>query len=170
LTFWLRSERVRPFVSGLKQLTAAEKWVVVLIGITSALAVGNLGKAAVALQYASNLPDLSMSAPLSYFAATGSCWGVVFILCTAGLSRFRDWGRWSTLAAVTLYQANVWINHLLFSASDYARQTILRNLALTAVLLLVFWISLSLPAVRRVFTDGDEPHGSPRLDNPRERQ
>ncbi len=144
-------------MSGLKQLTAAEKWVVVLIGITSALAAANLGKAVVALRYASSLPDLSMSASLSYFTAMGGFWGVVFVLCTAGLSRFRNWGRWSTLAAVTLYQANVWVNHLLFSASDYARQTIPRNLALTAVLLLIFWVSLSVPAVRRAFADGEEP-------------
>jgi len=135
----------------LKQLTAGQKWVLVLIGLTLALAVGNIARAVVALQYTSSLPDLSLTAPLSYFAAMGGFWGVVFIGCSVGLSGFRRWARWFTLAAVTLYQANVWINHLLLAASDYARRARPRNLALTMVLLVVFWGSLNLPAVARTF-------------------
>jgi hypothetical protein len=143
----------------LKQLTAGQKWVVVLTGLTLALAVGNLGRAVVAVRYASTLPDLPLTAPLSYFAAMGGFWGVVFLGCSVGLSGFRRWGRWATLAAVTLYQANVWVNHLLFATSDYARRATLRNLVLTLALLLVFWGSLNLPAVARTFRDSTEQEG-----------
>ncbi len=143
-------------VETLKQLTAAQKWVVMVIALTLALAAGNLGRAVVALRYASSLPDLPVNMPLSYPAAMGSFWGVVFVACAVGLSRFRDWGRWSTLAAVTLYQANVWVNHLLFDASDYARRAIPGNLVLTALLLLVFWGSLNFPAVGRAFESDEE--------------
>jgi hypothetical protein len=139
----------------LKQFTAAQKWVIVLIGLTLVLALGNLGRALVALQYASSPLDLSTTAPLSYFAAMGIFWGLAFFICTVGLSRFRDWGRWSTLAAITLYQAHIWINHLLFNVSDYARRAAPRNLVLTALSLLAFWGLLSLPMVRGAFDGGE---------------
>lgn len=136
-----------------KRLTAGQKWVVVLTGLTLTLAAGNAGRAIVALQYLSSLPDLSTMVPLGYFAAMGGFWAVAFIACSVGLSRFRNWGRWFTLAAVTLYEVNVWINHLLFNASDYARRVVPRNLVLTGLLLLVFWGSLNLPSVSRAFDD-----------------
>ena len=139
-----------------KKLTAGQRWVVVLTGLTLALSAANVGRALVALQYASSLPDLSLTVPLGYFAAMGGFWALAFAACSLGLLRFRNWGRWSTLAAVTMYQANAWINHLLFDASDYARRVVPRNLALTALLLLAFWGSLNLPAVRRVFENTRE--------------
>jgi hypothetical protein len=50
----------------------------------------------------------------------------------------------------TLYQAHIWLNHLLFDASDYARQTRPRDLALSALFLAVVWGTLHLPGVRRI--------------------
>lgn len=147
-------------MSTLGQFSRAQKWVMVLIGLTLALGLANLGKAIVALQYAARLPNLRMTVSLDYFAVMGGFWGMVFLACAVGLSHFQAWARWSTLAAVTLYQVNVWVNHLLFEASDYARQTTPRNLVLTAVLLLTFWGSLSLPAVRRAFEENKEEHQS----------
>ena len=142
-------------MSILKQLTGAQRWVVILTGVTLVLAVGNLGKAIVAVQYAVDLPDLSTTAPLSYFAATGGFWGAVFLTCALGLSGFRDWGRWLTLTAVSLYQIHVWINHLLFNVSNRAREAAPRNLILTILLLFVFWGSLNLPPVRSVFDESE---------------
>lgn len=138
----------------LKQLTPAQKWVVALVGVTLALALGNLGRAVVGLRYAARLPDLPMTISLSYLAALGGFWGAVFLICALGLSRFRTWARWATLAAVTLYQGNIWANRLLFSASDYARQTLPRDAVLSTLLLIVFWGLLSLPGVRRAFDGG----------------
>ena len=37
------------------------------------------------------------------------------------------------LGAIVLYQGHIWINHLLFDASDYARQTRPRDLVLTVL-------------------------------------
>jgi hypothetical protein len=143
-------------VSTLRQLTPAQKWVIVLIAFTLSLALANLGKAVVALRYAVRLPDLSMTVSLDYLVVMGAFWFIAFCVSAVGLSRFRDWGRWAALASVTLYQGHVWINHLLFDASDYAHQTIPRNLLLSALPLLLFWGSLSLPAVRRAFDGGEE--------------
>jgi hypothetical protein len=139
-------------VKALKQLTPAQKWAVFLSVLTFLLGLGNIGRAVMALRYSVRLPDLPTTVPLNYLAAVGGFWGVVFILCTVGLSCFLPWGRWLALAAVTLHQVHVWINRLVFDASDFARQTYPRDLALTLMLLLLFWGSLTLPPIRKIFT------------------
>ena len=132
-------------------LTRPQKWVVVLALLVLALGLGNLGRAGVALRYAVLLPDLPLTVPLEYLAAMGGFWGAALTVCAVGLVRFRPWGRQGTLAAVTLYQAHVWVNHLLFDASDYARQTWPRDLLVTALLLALVWGSLNLRNVRETF-------------------
>jgi hypothetical protein len=46
---------------------------------------------------------------------------------------------------------NVWANRLLFSVSDYARQTVPRDVVLTVTLLLLFWMPMHLPSIRQLF-------------------
>lgn len=138
-------------MSAVKELSVAQKWILLLTGLTFVLGAGNVGKAVIAVQYAIRVPGLAKTIPLWYLAAAGGFWGVVLVICAIGLSRFRNWGRWSTLATVTLYQANVWVNHLLLDMSDYARQTRPRDLLLSATLLLVYWIGLGLPTFGSVF-------------------
>jgi hypothetical protein len=146
----LRRDEIR------RKLTFAQKWVIGLGLLTLALGLGNLGRAMMALRYAACLPDLPLTVPLSYLAAMGGFWCAVFITCAVGLVCFCTWGRWSTLAAVTLYQAQVWINHLVFDVSDYAHQTRPRDLALTLFLLASFWGSLSLRGIRKTFVKENE--------------
>jgi len=138
-------------VSALKELSAAQKWILLLTGLTFVLGAGNVGKAVIAVQYAIRVPGLAKTIPLWYLATAGGFWGVVLVMCAIGLSMFRNWGRWSTLATVTLYQANVWVNHLLLDMSDYARQTRPRDLLLSGTLLLIYWIGLGLPVFESVF-------------------
>ena len=121
-----------------------------------ALGLGNLVRLGGALYFAVRLPDLPMSVSWVYLAAMGGFWGVVFTACAVGLARFRPWGRLGTLAGVTLYQAHVWLNHLLFDANDYALLIRPRDLALTALLLATVWGVLNLPHVRRVFVQSTE--------------
>ena len=136
------SRRERP------SLTRPQKWVVALAFLVLALGLANLARAGVALRYASLLPGLPMTVPLGYLAAMGAFWGVALTTCAFGLMRFRRWGRWGTLAAVTLYEMHVWVNHLLFDASDYARRTWPWALLLTLLLLALAWGLLSLRGVR----------------------
>jgi hypothetical protein len=138
-------------VKALKQLTSAEKCTVLLSILTLLLGLANLGRAAMALVYSARLPGLPTTASLNYLAAVGGFWGVVFIVCTVSLSCFLPWGRRLTLATVTLYQAHVWANHLLFDASHYARQTYARDAVLTLALLLLFWGPLNFPGMRKTF-------------------
>jgi hypothetical protein len=138
-------------------LTRSQKWVVVLALLVLALGLANLVRMGVALRYAFLLPVLPMSVPLEYLATVGAFWGVVLTACAWGLLRFRRWGRRGTLAAVTLYQAHVWVNHLAFDASDYARQTRLWDLLVTVLLLALVWGSLHVRSVQNVFI-AQAPH------------
>lgn len=140
----------------LKQLTLSQKGVILLSILTLTLGVANLGRAVMAVRYSIRLPDVPTTISLDYLAAMGGIWGIVFIVCTIGLSRFQNWGRRFTLAAVTLYQVNAWVNRLLFSASDYADQTIPRDIVLAGAFLLVFWIPFNLPRVKQTFNGTEE--------------
>jgi len=136
-----------------KRLTPSQKCVIAVSLLVLALGLANLGRAGVAVHYNALLPDLPLTVPLTYLAAMGGVWGAVFVACAVGLVRFRPWGRWSTLAAVTLYEAHVWVNYLLLDASDYARQTRPRDLLLTLLLLALVWGLLNMPKVRRTLED-----------------
>jgi hypothetical protein len=123
----------------------------VVVALTLALiGLGNLGRAAMALHYARMLPDLPLTVPWAYLAGMGAFWGVAMMACAVGLAWRRPWGRRATLAVATLYQAHIWLNHLLFDASDYARQTRPRDLALSALFLALVWGILHLPGVRKI--------------------
>jgi hypothetical protein len=141
--------KVRP------SLTGPQKWVIVLSVLPLALGLGNLARAALALRYDAILPNLPMRVGLVYLAAMGGLWGLIFVVCAIGLVRFHHWGRWATLAAATLYQAHVWLNHFLFDANDYARQVWPRDAALTLLLLVSIWGPLNWPSIRKVFQKND---------------
>lgn len=122
---------------------------VIALGLLSlTLGLGNVGRAGMALRYAARLPDLRITVSWWYLVAMGAFWGMAFIMCAAGLIFFRPWSRWLALVAVTLYEVHVWINHLVFDASDYAHQTRPRDAMLTVLLLGVFWGGLNLGEVR----------------------
>lgn len=103
------------------------------------VALGNLGRAAMALHYARALPDLPLTVPWAYLVGMGGFWGVALMACAVGLYLRRPWGRPAALVGATLYQAHVWLNHLLFDASDYARQTWPRDLVLSGLFLAIVW-------------------------------
>jgi hypothetical protein len=126
---------------------------VILALVMLALGLGNLGKAAMAIRYADLLSEVPLTLTWQYLTGMGALWGIVFIGCSVGLMRFRTWGRWATLISATAYQIHIWVNHLLFDASDYARQTRPRDLVLTALFLALVWGLLCLPSVRGVFND-----------------
>lgn len=138
-------------MGSLKQLTLPEVGVILLIALLLILGTANVGRAVLAARYSTRLPDLPLTISLDYLAAVGGFWGVTFIICAIGLSLFREWARRSTLAAVTVYQINVWTNQLLFGISDYTRQTLPRDVVLTVICLLLFWIPLHLPPVQQLF-------------------
>lgn len=125
-------------------------WRVALFSL-GVLALGsgvNLLRAAWA--WRTDLPA-STSMPMAWLAVTSLVWGLVFGACSLGLWRLRPWGRRGTLASVTLFHVHIWINHLLFDRSDYARQVRPFAVAHTLVALLIVWGFLYWPTVRRLY-------------------
>jgi sulfite exporter TauE/SafE len=134
-----------------KRLTRPQRWAATLGILVLLLGLGRLGRAGVTLRTATLLPDLPLTIPLEYVVVVSTFWGVSLVICGLGLIRFRPWSRWAAPISVTLYQANSWLDRLLFDASDYAFQTRPRDLVLTALLLAFVWGLLHLPSVRGVF-------------------
>ena len=116
------------------------------------LGLANLVRAAGAMAGGANLPDLSLTASWAYLAVSGMVWGTVFLVCAGGLGRFKRWGRWSMLAAVTAYEINVWVNHLLLDRSDRALQTRALDVLFAVLLLALTWGLLSWRKVREVLS------------------
>jgi hypothetical protein len=134
-----------------KRLTLAQKVVLTLSILIALLAVANLGRLVMSIYYARRLPDLPMTLSWTYLAVMGGVWFSILCGCAGGLIYFRPWGRLATLAAVPLYQIHAWVNHLAFDASERGGQLWSRDLAYTAILLIIVWVVLWLPGVRRVF-------------------
>lgn len=98
------------------------------------------------------LSRLPLSLPPAVSIAGNAIWAAVFGLLVLGLWRLKPWARWGTLAAVTIYLAQYWIERLVFGQSDYIRVTTWFYVGLDAVILVLVWGSLLRPKVRRAFS------------------
>jgi hypothetical protein len=117
----------------------------------------NAARAVWALQQADALDNvpLSTSLPMPWLSATSLLWAGVFAVCTIGLWRLRAWGRKGTLIAVTLFHVQIWLHHILFDRSDYAKRVWPFALLHTLVVLIIVWGFLNLPSIRRVYYGQD---------------
>jgi len=107
------------------------------------------------------LRNLPLSLPPAVPIASAAVWMVVFALLTAGLWRLQRWARWGTLAAVTLYLAQVWIELLVFGQSDYIRTSVWFYVVLDCAILLYVWGTLLRPKVQRSFSDSITDRNNP---------
>ncbi len=98
------------------------------------------------------LSRLPLSLPPAVEIGSSAVWAVVFGVLAFGLWRLRSWARWGTLAAVTIYLAQFWIERLVFGQSDYIRVTTWFYFGLDVVILILVWGSLFRPKVRRAFS------------------
>ena len=133
------------------RLSLPRKWVIGVGAVVLAVGLANLARGGLTITYSTRLPDLEMSVSWEYLAATSIFWGLALVVSSICLAGFYRWARWATLGVATLYQVHAWVNHLLFDANEYARQTWPRDLILTAVFLALVWGILSWPSVRREF-------------------
>lgn len=134
-----------------RKLTLPQKWIAMLALVILLLGLGNVGRIARAVYYATHLPDLPIMVSWVYLAVMGGFWSAAFLVCVVALIRVWRWGRWATLATVTLYQGHVWVNHLLLGANERARQLWPCNLMFTLGLLVFVWGVLNWPSVRKEF-------------------
>jgi hypothetical protein len=132
-------------------LTRAQKAIAAVALLLLLVGLGNLGRAGVAMHYAARLTGLALSTSWTYLALSGLLWGLGLIGAAFCLTRQRRWARWLALAAATSFQAQRWVDHLLYDASDYARLAWPRDLLLTGLFLAAIWVVLWLPRVRSAF-------------------
>jgi hypothetical protein len=107
------------------------------------------------------LRSLPLSLPPAVPIASGALWTAVFGLLAIGLWRLKRWARWGTLAAVTLYLAQVWVELLAFGQSDYIRTTVWFYVVVDGLILLWVWGTLLRPKVQQSFSNSVSNRKSP---------
>ncbi len=116
------------------------------------LGVVNLIRAWLALGGQPFIETLPLKIPLAYVGACGIAWGIVFAVTAWGLWRLWRWARVVMLGAIVVYQLHIWVNHMLFDTSAYARQVWPFYAGLSIASVLVVWGFLFLPSIRRVYS------------------
>jgi hypothetical protein len=97
------------------------------------------------------LSRLALSLPPVVPLASSAVWAAAFAVMAIGLWRLKPWARWGTLAAITLYLVQFWIERLAFGTTDYLQTTIWFYVGLDVSVWAVFWGILWRPKVRRAF-------------------
>jgi uncharacterized membrane protein (DUF2068 family) len=88
------------------------------------------------------ISQMNLTIPLPYAIGSALIWGGLLVAASIGLWRLTGWGRWLALAAVTLSQAQGWLDRLLFERSDYSQGSTGFALVSTLVILGLTWIIL----------------------------
>jgi hypothetical protein len=90
-----------------------------LIAALIAFTLANLIRAALVLQQIA-LVDVPVAEPPAYVFVMSLAWAAAFGGCAFGFARSRGWAARVTIAVIVLYQANLWLNHLVFARSPEA--------------------------------------------------
>jgi len=93
--------------------------------------------------------------PLSYLAACGLVWGLVFTVAAFGIWRLWSWARRLVLGAVIVYQLHIWLNHFVFDISDYARQVWPFQAGVSVMWVILTWGFMFWPGVRQLYSSGN---------------
>ncbi len=111
----------------------------------------NLYRSTLAWRQLDVLEKSTAQYPLQQLVVTSLIWGLIFIVCGFGLWRRKRWGwRWTPILT-SLYHVHIWVNHVLFDTSDYARQIWPFALANSGLVLLFVWGFLYLPSIRAAY-------------------
>lgn len=106
---------------------------------------------AIQIQQLDFLRDFHLSGPQTALTLTGILWVFGFGAPAVGLFRLRRWARRWTLAAIVLYQANLWLIRLAFERSSTEPPTRPADAAISILSILLVWAILWWPRVRRAF-------------------
>jgi len=122
------------------------------------LAAANLVRLTQAMQQAELMRSLGLAAPQAALALTGAFWTIGFGLAAIGLYRMRRTARVWTLAAIVLYQANLWLIRFAFDKASAEPMTRPADAAITLLTILLVWAYLLFwPSVRRAFRRSSHP-------------
>jgi len=115
------------------------------------LALFNLQRFTQALSQAELMRSLGLDAPQIALAMTGAAWSAGFGAAAIGLYRLQDWARRWTLAAIVLYQINVWLIRLGFARAPDEALTRPADAAISLAMIVIVWVFLFWPGIRRIF-------------------
>jgi hypothetical protein len=120
-----------------------------LLAIVLALfCLANAARAVLAAQQALYLPGVPTAISPGYLSATSAVWAVVFGACAYGIWRACRWAPRVTIAAIVLYQANLWLNFAAFARSPEAFERV-GFAALLSAISIVFVCSAALWCQRK---------------------
>ena len=91
--------------------------------------------------------------PPIYLAAGGLVWGIAFVVAALGVWRLWPWARKLVLGAIVVYQLHIWVNHLAFDTSDYARQVWPFHIGISVAWVAAVWGYMFLPGIRRLWRE-----------------
>lgn len=119
-----------------------------LIASLILFALANLIRAVLALQQA-GITDITAAEPPAYVMVISVVWMAVFGACAFGVARSRPWAARVTIAVIVLYQANLWLNHVLFTRSPEAEAragfaALLSVLSIVLVSGAAFWVGRNM--------------------------
>jgi len=115
------------------------------------LAAANLVRFVYALNQAEFMRSLGLDGPQIALALTGAIWVIGFGVAAIGLYRLKRWAwRW-ILAAIVLYQANLWLIRLAFEKSSTEALTRPADAAISILSIVLVWAILLWPRMRQVF-------------------
>ena len=103
------------------------------------------------------LSRLALSLPPTVPLIGSATWAMAFGVMAIGLWRLKPWARWATLAAITLYLIQFWIERLVFGTTDYLQTTLWFYVGLDVIVWALFWGILWRPKVRRAFARSGQP-------------
>lgn len=115
------------------------------------LAAWNAGQAIVAARQLSFMQSLGVGLPGGLQIVTGVTWAIGFLLAAIGLWRLKAWGRHWLLIAIVAYQLQVWIERLALERASYEVLTRPAAMAVSMISILMVWVLLFLPKIRRAF-------------------
>ena len=123
----------------------------IALGVLS-LAAFNAWRAMLVLQRFEDMRSQGLEGPALALLLTGTVWAVGFGAAAFGLYRLQRWARLWTMAAIALYQANLWLIRLSFEKSPDEPLTRPADAAIAILSIAVVWGVLSWPSLRRMFT------------------
>jgi hypothetical protein len=106
---------------------------------------------AIQIQQLDFLREYDLGGPQTALTLTGLLWAFGFGALAVGLFRLKRRARRWTLAAMVLYQVNLWLIRLAFERSSIEPLTRPADAAISILGILLVWAILWWPRVRRAF-------------------
>jgi hypothetical protein len=135
-------------------------WIVTALGVCVLIFVlFQFNRARMAIRLTEFIHNLTPAAPQPYLLISGIFWATAGLVTIWWLVRRHPFAPNSLRAIAVLYSINYWVEQLWLAQSELRKVNWTFSAALNVFLLLILFLILSLPFVRKIFGDhnGKEP-------------